>query len=48
AQCQAKLNNPAFLDRAPDAVVAKVRERLAAAEADLARIDSALAALQSR
>ena len=48
AQCQAKLNNPAFLDRAPEAVVAKVRERLAAAEADLARIDSALAALQSQ
>jgi valyl-tRNA synthetase len=45
AQCQAKLRNPAFLERAPEAVVAKVRERLAAAEADLARIDSALAAL---
>jgi valyl-tRNA synthetase len=41
----AKLGNPAFTDKAPGAVVAKVRERLAAAEADLARIDAALAAL---
>jgi valyl-tRNA synthetase len=41
----AKLGNEEFLGKAPDAVVAKVRERLAAAEADLARIDAALAAL---
>jgi valyl-tRNA synthetase len=41
----AKLGNPAFTDKAPEAVVAKVRERLAAAEADLERIDAALAAL---
>jgi valyl-tRNA synthetase len=40
-----KLGNEAFTSKAPDAVVAKVRERLAAAEADLARIDAALAAL---
>ncbi|MDT4916065.1 MAG: valyl-tRNA synthetase, partial [Pseudonocardiales bacterium] len=40
-----KLGNTAFTDKAPDAVVAKVRERLAAAEGDLARIDAALAAL---
>jgi valyl-tRNA synthetase len=40
-----KLGNPAFTGKAPEAVVAKVRERLAAAEADLARIDAALAAL---
>jgi valyl-tRNA synthetase len=40
-----KLGNEAFTGKAPDAVVAKVRERLAAAEADLARIDAALAAL---
>ncbi|WP_375490781.1 valine--tRNA ligase [uncultured Jatrophihabitans sp.] len=38
----AKLGNEAFVGKAPDAVVAKVRERLAAAEADLARIDAAL------
>ena len=36
AQCRAKLGNPAFTDKAPDDVVAKIRERLAAAEADLA------------
>ncbi len=40
-----KLGNDAFVGKAPDAVVAKVRERLAAAEADIARIDAALAAL---
>jgi valyl-tRNA synthetase len=40
-----KLGNPAFTDKAPEPVVAKVRERLAAAEAELARIDAALAAL---
>jgi valyl-tRNA synthetase len=40
-----KLGNDAFLAKAPDDVVAKVRERLAAAEADIARIDAALAAL---
>jgi valyl-tRNA synthetase len=45
AQCRAKLDNPAFTDKAPEAVVAKIRERLAAAEADLARIAAALAAL---
>jgi valyl-tRNA synthetase len=41
----AKLGNEAFLGKAPDAVVASVRERLTAAEADLARIDAALAEL---
>jgi valyl-tRNA synthetase len=41
----AKLANPAFTGKAPEDVVAKVRERLAAAEADLARIDAALSAL---
>ena len=45
AQCRAKLGNPAFVDKAPEAVVAKIRNRLAAAEADLARIDAALDAL---
>jgi valyl-tRNA synthetase len=40
-----KLANASFLAKAPDDVVAKVRDRLAAAEADLARIDAALGAL---
>jgi valyl-tRNA synthetase len=47
AGCRAKLGNDAFLAKAPDQVVAKVKERLAAAEADLARIRSALEALPS-
>ena len=38
AQCRAKLDNPAFTDKAPEPVVAKIRERLTAAESDLARI----------
>ena len=45
AQCRAKLGNPAFVDKAPDAVVAKIRERLAAAEADLARLAAQLESL---
>jgi valyl-tRNA synthetase len=44
-QANGKLGNEAFLGKAPDAVVAKIRERLAVAEADLVRIDAALAAL---
>ena len=42
---RAKLDNPAFTDKAPDAVVEKIRERLVSAEHDLARIVSALEAL---
>ncbi|HEX6967490.1 MAG TPA: valine--tRNA ligase [Micromonosporaceae bacterium] len=45
AQARAKLANPAFVEKAPEPVVAKVRERLANAEADLARITAALEAL---
>jgi valyl-tRNA synthetase len=45
AGAQAKLGNEAFLGKAPAPVVDKIRARLAAAEADLARIDAALAAL---
>ncbi len=48
SQCRAKLDNPAFVGKAPDSVVAKIRQRLAAAEADLDRIDSALNALADR
>jgi valyl-tRNA synthetase len=45
AQARAKLGNESFLARAPEAVVATMRSRLAAADADLARIDAALAVL---
>jgi valyl-tRNA synthetase len=45
AQNSGKLGNEAFLAKAPDAVVAKVRDRLAAAEADLARLKAQLAGL---
>ncbi|HLU43973.1 MAG TPA: valine--tRNA ligase [Natronosporangium sp.] len=45
AGCRAKLSNEGFLAKAPEEVVAKVRQRLATAEAELARIDAALAAL---
>jgi valyl-tRNA synthetase len=44
-QCRAKLGNPSFTDKAPEAIVGKIRERLAAAEADLARIVAAIEAL---
>ncbi|MBQ1068400.1 valine--tRNA ligase, partial [Micromonospora sp. D75] len=46
-QARAKLDNPAFVGKAPEPVVAKIRERLAVAEADLVRIDAALEALPS-
>jgi valyl-tRNA synthetase len=42
----AKLANEAFTSKAPDAVIAKVRDRLDAAEADIARIEAALSALE--
>ncbi len=43
AQSSGKLGNQEFLGNAPDAVVAKVRARLATAEADIARIHAQLA-----
>jgi valyl-tRNA synthetase len=45
AQAQAKLGNPAFVGKAPEPVVNKIKDRLAVAEADLARIATALEAL---
>jgi valyl-tRNA synthetase len=45
AQAQGKLGNAEFLAKAPDAVVAKVRAQLDGAQADLRRLDAALAAL---
>jgi valyl-tRNA synthetase len=47
AQTRAKLDNAAFAGKAPEAVVAKIKERRAKAEADLARITAALNALPS-
>ncbi|HEV7708238.1 MAG TPA: valine--tRNA ligase, partial [Asanoa sp.] len=44
-QCRAKLGNEAFVGKAPEPVVNKIKERLATAEADLARIGAALEAL---
>jgi valyl-tRNA synthetase len=44
----AKLGNEAFVAKAPPAVVEKHRGRLAAAEADIARIEAALAALATQ
>jgi len=45
AQASAKLGNEAFLAKAPEAVVDKIRTRLATAEADLSRIQGQLAGL---
>lgn len=45
AQCRARLANDEFLAKAPDRVVARIKDRLATAEADLARIAAALDAL---
>ena len=45
AQANAKLDNEAFLAKAPEPVVEKIRTRLATAEADLNRIQAQLAAL---
>ncbi|GAA0283176.1 valine--tRNA ligase [Streptomyces polychromogenes] len=44
-QAEAKLGNEAFLAKAPDHVVDKIKGRLAKAEADIARIQSQLDAL---
>ncbi|MFF1923326.1 valine--tRNA ligase [Streptomyces sp. NPDC058221] len=45
AQANGKLNNEAFLGKAPDNVVDKIRGRLAKAESDIERIGAQLAAL---
>ncbi|MGH8824293.1 MAG: valine--tRNA ligase [Jiangellaceae bacterium] len=45
ALATAKLDNEQFLAKAPDAVIAKIRERRIAAEADIARLEGQLAAL---
>jgi valyl-tRNA synthetase len=48
AQAAAKLANPSFTERAPAAVVDKMRDRLGAAEADIARLGEQLAALPAQ
>jgi valyl-tRNA synthetase len=45
AQAEAKLGNEAFTAKAPEAVVGKIRGRLATAEADIERLTAQLAAL---
>jgi valyl-tRNA synthetase len=44
-QAKAKLGNEAFLAKAPEPVVEKIRTRLATAEADLSRVQTQLEAL---
>ena len=45
AQCDGKLNNPAFVDKAPAPVVDKIKARREAAVADIARVTARLDAL---
>ena len=45
AQVSGKLGNPDFMAKAPADVVGKARERLAAAQADIARLEARLATL---
>ncbi|HEX6337336.1 MAG TPA: valine--tRNA ligase [Jiangellaceae bacterium] len=47
AQADAKLDNEQFLAKAPEQVVAKIRDRRTAAENEIARIEAQLAALPS-
>ncbi|MGA8115415.1 MAG: valine--tRNA ligase [Actinocatenispora sp.] len=46
--CTRKLENSAFLDKAPEPVVAKIRGRLATAEAEISRLTAALDGLAAR
>ncbi len=48
AQCEGKLGNPKFVDKAPADVVAKIRTRKDTAVADIERINAQLAALPAR
>jgi valyl-tRNA synthetase len=45
AQTQRKLANPSFVERAPEPVVARSRDRLAAAQAEITRLEQRLGAL---
>jgi valyl-tRNA synthetase len=42
---QRKLSTPSFVERAPAPVVAKMRDRLTAAQAEITRIEGRLSAL---
>ncbi|MGA9833877.1 MAG: hypothetical protein WBQ71_22390 [Trebonia sp.] len=44
-QMSAKLGNESFTGKAPADVIAKTRQRLATAEADIARLETRLTAL---
>jgi valyl-tRNA synthetase len=44
-QAIVKLENPEFMAKAPDAVVAKIKERLSAAESEMARIEGLLSSM---
>jgi valyl-tRNA synthetase len=44
-QTERKLANPSFVERAPEAVVAKSRDRLSAAQAEIERLEQRLTAL---
>jgi valyl-tRNA synthetase len=46
-QARRKLGNEAFMAKAPEAVIAKNRDRLAQAEADITRLEAQLASLPS-
>jgi valyl-tRNA synthetase len=46
-QSERKLANPSFVERAPEAVVARSRDRLAAAQAEIERLEQRLASLPS-
>ena len=48
SDAEKKLGNESFLAKAPEPVVAKIRTRLAAAEADIARITAQIAALPAQ
>ncbi len=45
AQTERKLSDPSFVERAPEAVVARSRDRLAAGQAEIARLEQRIGAL---
>ena len=47
AETERKLGNASFVERAPEAIIARSRERLAAAQADIARLEERLGTLRN-